>query len=94
MANQIAEPAAAKSSRPQMAAAPQPAADAAGRKPNSASRPDGLLGSSPSPVTAARRRTMIEEAAYYIAQQRGFTEGRAMDDWLLAEKQVDSTLSG
>lgn len=94
MANQTAKPAAAKSSQPQIASSPQPATSAAGPKPDSASRPNGLLGSSLSPMTAAMRRTMIEEAAYYIAQQRGFAEGRAMDDWLLAEKQVDTALSG
>ena len=94
MANQTAKPAAARSSRAQMAAAPQPAASAGESKTNIASKPNGQRAGPLSPVTAAMRRTMIEEAAYYIAQQRGFAEGRAMEDWLLAEQQIDSRLSG
>jgi len=31
---------------------------------------------------------MIEEAAYFIAQQRGFAPGHEIDDWLAAEAQV------
>lgn len=94
MANQTAKPAPARSSRAQMAAAPQPAASAGGSKTSTASKPNDQLTSPLSPVTAAMRRTMIEEAAYYIAQQRGFVEGRTMEDWLLAEQQIDSRLSG
>ncbi|MBW4050707.1 MAG: DUF2934 domain-containing protein [Proteobacteria bacterium] len=94
MASQIAKPAASKPAKPQMEASAQPATSAATPKPNSASNPNGLLGSSLPPVTVAMRRTMIAEAAYYIAQQRGFAEGRAMDDWLLAEGQIDAALSG
>jgi len=33
-------------------------------------------------------RHMIEEAAYFIAQQRGFAPGHEIDDWLAAEAQV------
>ena len=36
---------------------------------------------------------MIAEAAYYIAEQRGFCTGREVEDWLLAEKQIDAALS-
>ena len=36
---------------------------------------------------------MIAQAAYYIAVQRGFICGREVEDWLLAEKQIDSALS-
>ena len=31
---------------------------------------------------------MIAEAAYYIAERRGFEPGHEMDDWLQAEAQV------
>jgi len=37
---------------------------------------------------------MIAEAAYYIAQQRGFEPGHEIDDWLAAEAQVLDQLSG
>jgi hypothetical protein len=36
---------------------------------------------------------MIAEAAYYIAEQHGFGDGRDLEDWLLAEKQIDAALS-
>ena len=34
------------------------------------------------------RRSMIEEAAYYKAEQRGFTPGHEDQDWIEAEKDV------
>lgn len=37
----------------------------------------------------ARRRQMIAETAYFLAEQRGFKGGSALDDWLIAEAQVD-----
>lgn len=40
------------------------------------------------PLTADEIRQMIEEAAYYLAEQRGFEPGHELDDWLLAEAQV------
>lgn len=57
------------------------------------SKPISLLGRSHAPVTAEARQAMIAEAAYYIAEQRGFGFGREVEDWLLAEKQVDAKLS-
>lgn len=44
-------------------------------------------------VSADQRRTMICEAAYYIAERRGFEAGHELDDWLLAEKQVEAVLT-
>lgn len=35
------------------------------------------------------RRTMIAEAAYYLAQRRGFSPGHELEDWLAAEAEVD-----
>ncbi len=40
-----------------------------------------------------RRRQMIAEAAYFLAEQRGFKGGSALEDWLIAEAQVDRQLS-
>jgi hypothetical protein len=34
------------------------------------------------------RNQMISEAAYYIAEQRGFTPAQENEDWLEAEKQI------
>lgn len=30
----------------------------------------------------------IAEAAYYLAEERGFEGGHSMDDWFLAEEQL------
>jgi hypothetical protein len=39
------------------------------------------------------RRAMISEAAYLRAEQRGFVSGYELEDWLLAEREVDALLS-
>lgn len=43
-----------------------------------------------SPLT--NRKEMVSEAAYYIAEQRGFRPGSEVEDWLLAERQIDDRL--
>lgn len=35
----------------------------------------------------------IAEAAYYLAEKRGFSGGYALEDWLAAEKQVRQAIS-
>lgn len=35
-------------------------------------------------------KAMIEEAAYYRAEKRGFQPGNELDDWLEAEKEIDA----
>ena len=39
-------------------------------------------------VTAAEIRQLIEEAAYYKAERRGFAPGHELDDWIAAEAEV------
>ena len=46
---------------------------------------DGLC---PSPE---ERRHMIETAAYYRAEQRGFFDGDPVKDWLEAEKEIETS---
>lgn len=43
-------------------------------------------------ITPDERSRMIAEAAYYRAEQRGFTPYDQMQDWLDAESDVDSIL--
>lgn len=38
----------------------------------------------------AERHSMIAEAAYYIAQRRGFEPGHELEDWLCAEREINS----
>ena len=41
-------------------------------------------------ITPEQRHLMIAEAAYLIAEQRGFQSDTALDDWLQAEAEVDA----
>jgi hypothetical protein len=54
--------------------------------------PYSLIADRPVAVTAAQRHVMIAEAAYFLAQRRGFAPGGELDDWLRAEQQVDASL--
>jgi hypothetical protein len=42
---------------------------------------------------AGTRLGMISDAAYFLAERRGFGPGHELDDWLEAEEQVDRALS-
>ena len=35
---------------------------------------------------------MVEKAAYYAAERRGFEPGHELEDWLAAEQQIDELL--
>ncbi len=39
-------------------------------------------------LTEEQRRAMIAEAAYDVAERRGFKSGHELEDWLLAESQL------
>lgn len=39
------------------------------------------------------RLAMIAETAYFLAAHRDFAPGRALDDWLAAECEVDAALA-
>jgi len=39
------------------------------------------------------RRSRIAEAAYLLAEQRGFEAGMELDDWLRAEQEIDTRQS-
>ena len=40
-------------------------------------------------ITRAERDQMIAEAAYYLAERRGFKGGCDLHDWLEAEARID-----
>jgi len=44
-------------------------------------------------VTAVTQEQMIAVAAYFRAEQRGFSPGQEVDDWLQAEKEIASRAS-
>jgi len=41
-------------------------------------------------ISPLERWTMVAEAAYYLAQKRGFVGGNPMEDWIEAEKEIDA----
>ncbi|MFZ5557893.1 MAG: DUF2934 domain-containing protein [Pseudomonadota bacterium] len=41
-------------------------------------------------VTPEERYRLIQEAAYYRAEQRGFAAGHEIEDWIAAEAEVDA----
>jgi hypothetical protein len=44
-------------------------------------------------VDSSKRNRMIEEAAYFRAEQRNFKDGDPVTDWVEAESEIDSRLS-
>jgi hypothetical protein len=46
-----------------------------------------------SALTPAERAKMVAEAAYYLAEKRGFKDGNELADWATAEKQVDAIIA-
>lgn len=41
------------------------------------------------PTAPAQRHAMIAEAAFFMAQARGFTPCQELDDWLAAEREIE-----
>jgi len=71
---------------------PQPH-EAAGSTSSGPSKPNSILTISVGPVTHEQRLQMIAEAAYFIAEHRGFEPGHDMDDWIAAEGEVNAMLA-
>jgi hypothetical protein len=46
----------------------------------------------PTEIADEQTRKQIAEVAYYRAQQRGFSPGYELEDWLAAEAQVKTGL--
>jgi len=43
-------------------------------------------------ATPEQRELMIAEAAYYLAERRGFAPGSELEDWLAAESAIERLL--
>jgi Protein of unknown function (DUF2934) len=82
MAKEITKPTAQKRAA---ASAPPP------RTPQA--KPDSGGTQTSVPIKPEVRQVMICEAAYYIAEHRGFEPGHDVDDWLAAEEQIDAALT-
>jgi len=44
------------------------------------------------PLAESERLLMIAEAAYYLAQKRGFSGGDPVSDWIAAESEIETRL--
>ena len=44
-------------------------------------------------VPADVRHKMVADAAYYIAERRGFQDGDPIGDWIAAEAEIDELLT-
>lgn len=45
-------------------------------------------------VAQISNEEIIAVAAYYLAERRGFSSGQELDDWLQAEKEIESRAAG
>ena len=98
-----AAPAAAKKTEaapkttPAAAKKPDSAGTPAATAPERKAAPASKAAKPPAPksvpaVTPEERWQMISEAAYFLAEKRGFSGGNPCDDWVQAEQQVDARL--
>ena len=50
----------------------------------------------PAPISkfddAEAKQRMIAEAAYFVAETRGFVPGYELDDWLQAEQEIEASM--
>ncbi len=54
---------------------------------------DSAAGDNPGQIVSTdERQRMIAEAAYFHALERGFTGGNPLDDWLIAEREINRLL--
>ena len=67
--------------RRRISAEPKKTLAATARKPAAARRPS---------VTPQERYRLIQEAAYFRAEQRDFKPGHDIEDWVAAEAEVDA----
>lgn len=58
--------------------------------------PNAVVSATATPVlsdASGERHAMIAEAAYYIAELRGFDPGHELEDWLCAEREISGKLA-
>lgn len=89
---------AASTARPRSRSSTRPAAARAPLPPPEAeltgTAADTVADTAVAATPGALRHSWIAEAAYYIAERRGFCGGSAEDDWCKAEAEIDRLLAG
>jgi hypothetical protein len=63
-----------------------------GHAPPSTSQVESAASGEGSEISNEARYMMIQEAAYWRAERRGFEPGFELEDWLAAENEIDSLL--
>ena len=43
-------------------------------------------------ISDSARNSMVSDAAYFLAEHRGFVPGDELKDWALAEREIDTKL--
>lgn len=74
---------------PAVAPAAKPAKPRATRSKSAASAVSNAI-----QLTPEERHRVVAEAAYFIAERRGFAGGSPIEDWLQAEADIDRMLAG
>lgn len=80
------------SGRKTPATAETPEAPKAAARPRRTSARKKPVSAGPPAISSGERERYIAEAAYYIAEQRGFASGSEVDDWIRAEAEIDRLL--
>ena len=75
------------------AAAPKPAVKKVPAKKAAPAKTSASPVATRPAVTAEQRHNYIEVAAFYVAQRRGFAPGNPVDDWAMAEREVDGLIA-
>lgn len=67
----------------------------AAKKPAARKKPAPVPGSGNAvQLSPEERSRYVSEAAYFIAERRGFAAGSDVEDWLQAESEIDHMLAG
>lgn len=87
-------PLAAGTTSTSAAAAAVAAATTAKATRSSATKQPGSSQMAPAVITSEERHRLIAEAAYLLAEKRGFQGGSPEQDWYEAAAQIDETIMG
>ena len=60
---------------------------------DAALEPNSIVTHSATFIEPHNRQAMIQDAAYFRAERRGFDPGHELDDWLEAEREIDAALA-
>lgn len=70
------------------------AVKAKGTRPSAPATSDGTSHIAPTVITSEERHRLIAEAAYLLAEKRGFQGGNPQQDWYEAAAQIDQMIMG